>query len=120
MSALGEFPAKRWCLPSQTFQARSDARCAESARHGIIPGNDGIAVGMYVQISGTEGYGLQIREAPGVGSQPKFLAMDAEVFLVIDGPKDQDGYTWWLLKAPYDETRTGWAASKYLQAIIEN
>lgn len=78
---------------------------------------EGIAVGMYVQITGTDGAGLQIREAPGVGNTPRFLGMDAEVFLVVDGPTEQDGYTWWLLKAPYDDSRTGWAASRYLQAI---
>lgn len=80
---------------------------------------EGIAIGMYVQIAGTDGDGLQIREAPGVGSQPRFLGMDAEVFLVIDGPRDQDGYTWWMLKAPYDEMRNGWAASRFLQAIAQ-
>jgi hypothetical protein len=43
--------------------------------------------------------------------------MDSEVFMVKDGPKDADGFTWWFLEAPYDPQRSGWAASNYLQVI---
>lgn len=77
----------------------------------------GIAVGMFVQISGTEGEGLRLRSGPGIGNSPRFLGMDAEVFEVRDGPKVADGYTWWYLVAPYDETRSGWAAANYLAVV---
>ena len=78
---------------------------------------DGIAVGMYVQITGTGGDGLKMRSAPGVSSDTIFLGMESEVYRVKDGPKQVDGYTWWYLEAPYDSTRTGWAASKYLTIV---
>ncbi len=78
---------------------------------------DGIALGMYVQISGTGGDGLKMRSAPGMESDTLFLGMEAEVYQVKDGPKDADGYTWWYLEAPYDQTRKGWAASKYLTIV---
>ena len=77
----------------------------------------GIAVGMYVQISGTGGEGLRLRSGPGVKFTPLFLGMEAEVYLIKDGPKDADGYTWWFLVAPYDQNRKGWAASKYLTIV---
>jgi hypothetical protein len=43
--------------------------------------------------------------------------MEAEVFLVKDGPKQSDGFTWWFLEAPYDPDRSGWAASSYLVMV---
>ena len=78
---------------------------------------DGIAMGMYVQISGTGGDGLKMRAGPGMQSDTLFLGMESEVYLVKDGPKESDGYIWWYLEAPYDQTRKGWAASKYLTIV---
>ena len=77
----------------------------------------GIAIGNYVQITGTEGQGLRIRAEPGLDGAFQFLAYDSEVFLVKEGPREVDGYTWWHLVAPYDETRTGWAAADFLTYI---
>jgi hypothetical protein len=76
-----------------------------------------IAVGGYVQIAGTDGEGLRLRAAPGLGSDPLFMGFDAEVFEVRDGPQEADGYTWWYLVAPYDESRAGWAAANYLTYV---
>jgi hypothetical protein len=79
----------------------------------------GIAIGNYVQITGTEGQGLRIRADPGLGGEFQFLAYDAEVFVVQEGPREVDGYVWWYLVAPYDETRVGWAAADFLTYIPE-
>jgi len=76
-----------------------------------------IAVGVYVQITGTGGDGLRLRSAPGLTSELLFLGEDAEVFLVRDGPQEANGYTWWYLVAPYDESRAGWAASNFLTVV---
>lgn len=78
-----------------------------------------IGIGAYVQVIGTEGAGLRMRTQPGLSGAINFSAMDSEVFLVIDGPVDADGYTWWHLEAPYDQTRNGWSASDFLTPIIE-
>lgn len=77
----------------------------------------GIAVGNYVQITGTEGQGLRIRKAPGLDGEFEFLAYDSEVFTIQDGPRDVDGYVWWYLVAPYDDTRVGWAAADFLTYV---
>ena len=79
----------------------------------------GIAIGNYVQITGTEGQGLRIRAEPGLGGEFQFLAYDSEVFVVQDGPREVDGYVWWYLVAPYDDTRVGWAAADFLTYIPE-
>jgi hypothetical protein len=78
---------------------------------------DGISVGSYVQISGTEGDGLRMRSAPSITSTQVFLAQESELFLVKDGPKMADDYTWWYLVAPYDQARSGWAVSRYLNVV---
>jgi hypothetical protein len=78
---------------------------------------NGIAVGMFVQISGTEDAGLRLRMAPGTASEVQFVALEGEVFEVTAGPDDQDGYTWWHLVSPYDGNRSGWAASSYMVVI---
>jgi hypothetical protein len=79
----------------------------------------GIAIGNYVQITGTEGQGLRIRAEPGLGGEFQFLAFDSEVFVIQDGPREVDGYVWWYLVAPYDESRVGWAAADFLTYIPE-
>jgi hypothetical protein len=82
-----------------------------------IPGT--IGVGAFVQIAGTGGDGLRLRTGPGLENEVGFLGLESEVFSVVDGPEESDGYTWWLLEAPYDEgqKRRGWAVSNYLQSI---
>ena len=76
-----------------------------------------VGIGAYVQISGTEGEGLRIRSAPGLTGDTVFFGGESEVFVVRDGPQTADGYTWWYLVAPYDETRAGWAAADFLVIV---
>ena len=81
-----------------------------------LPAN-AIVVGGYVQITGTDGDGLRLRSAPGLTSEQLFLGEDAEVFQVRDGPQEANGYIWWYLVAPYDESRSGWAAANFLSVV---
>ncbi|MBI9035114.1 MAG: hypothetical protein JEZ03_11645 [Bacteroidales bacterium] len=74
-------------------------------------------LGSVVQISGTNGAGLNVRSIPGKGNEINFLALDAEVFNIIDGPTEFEEYIWWKLEAPYDSTRTGWAVQDYLSLV---
>jgi hypothetical protein len=76
-----------------------------------------IAIGAYVQVTDTGGEGLRLRSEPGLGGQVLLLASEAEVFQVTDGPREADGFTWWYLVGPFDETRKGWAVSNYLMVV---
>jgi hypothetical protein len=76
-----------------------------------------ISIGTYVQISGTQGQGLRIRSQPGLNGKQMFLGFDTEVYTVVDGPRELDGYIWYSLAAINDQTRTGWAASNFLTVI---
>jgi hypothetical protein len=84
------------------------------------PGQGGnIAIGNYVQVSGTGGEGLRLHQSAGLASDVRYIAIESEVFVVKDGPVEADGYTWWLLQDPYSENATGWGAANYL-AIVQN
>ena len=78
---------------------------------------NGFGRGKYVQISGTGGVGLRIREGAGTSFNTNFLANESEVFKIIGGPIDADGITWYQLVAPYDDARQGWASAEYLVLI---
>ncbi len=79
----------------------------------ILP-DGAIGINVYVKVTGTEGLGLRMRAGAGTGAEVNFLAMDDEVFKVVGGPEVSDGYTWWQLEAPLDQSRSGWAAENYL------
>lgn len=74
-----------------------------------------ISVGAYVQVVGTEGDGLRLRDQPGLSGQVLMLGSESEVFRVEQGPQEVDGYTWWYLVGPFDASRRGWAVANYLQ-----
>ncbi len=74
-------------------------------------------MGAYVQITGTAGAGLRFRETPGLQAPVLLLGAEAEVFRVEEGPQEADGYVWWYLVGPYDETRRGWAVANYLETV---
>ena len=80
----------------------------------LLPGEMG--VGSYVQVINT-GVGLNIRSQPTTSGDVEFLGYDSEVFIVRDGPVEADGFTWWYLVTPVDETRAGWAAATYLEVV---
>jgi hypothetical protein len=100
-ATLTSMPIEEPTLPANTSATPTD------------PGN-AIQVGINVRVSGTGGDGLRVRNNPGIGGNPLFLAAENEVMVVKDGPQSNDGITWWLIGAPYDESRQGWAAANYL------
>ena len=115
-SPVGFAPAYLTVIPASTVTS-SAPPTATIDPFAPSPTPTGLAVGNYAQISGTEGQGLRIRAKPGLDGEFVFLGYDSEVFIIKDGPQTVDGYTWWYLAAPYDETRAGWAAADFLTFI---
>jgi hypothetical protein len=76
-----------------------------------------IAIGRYVQVTGTEGVGISLREQPDVNSARLGIGYDGEVFGILDGPRQVGGYTWWLVHDPNDTERRGWAVGNYLEPV---
>jgi hypothetical protein len=75
---------------------------------------DGIQVGSLVEITGTEGDGLRLREEPSLDGRITFLGLENEVFEVREGPRQVDGYEWWYLSNPYNREKEGWAVANYI------
>jgi len=82
----------------------------------ITPGGE-LVIGAYVQVAGTGGDGLRLRDQPGLNGKILLVASEAEVFEVDDGPIEMDGYTWWHLKGPFDPARQGWAVASFLGIV---
>jgi len=115
-SDVGFVPANLTVIPAPTVTSNAPPTPTIDP-FAPTPAPTGIAIGNYVQITGTDGEGLRIRSEPGLNGTPVFLGFDSEVFLLQDGPREVDGYVWWYLVAPYDSTRVGWAAADFLTYI---
>jgi hypothetical protein len=76
----------------------------------------GIQVGVNVQISGTGGDGLRLRQDPSLNGEIVYLGLEGEIFTVKGGPEQNDGYIWWELEAPLNPSRQGWAVANFLEA----
>jgi hypothetical protein len=79
-----------------------------------------VQVGQLVQINGTGVDGLRLRASPGLQAKILFVAIEAEVFEVRDGPREVDGYVWWYLASPYQQDYEGWAVANYLALTQQN
>jgi hypothetical protein len=75
----------------------------------------GLGIGSLVEVTGTEGDGLRLREDPSLDAKIAFLGLENEVFEVKEGPMTNDGYEWWYLTNPYNEEKEGWAVANYLR-----
>ena len=108
--------------PTQTALAPKEtstpAATPTSSQREPPPSVD-IAINDYVQVSGTGGDGLRLHKTAGVSGEVRYIAIEAEVFLVKDGPIEADGYIWWLLQDPYTENQAGWGVGNYL-VVVQN
>jgi uncharacterized protein YraI len=76
-----------------------------------------IGVGAQVRVSGTGADGLSFRSGPGTNYARLMTVHDGEVFTVLEGPEEANGYRWWRLE---DEGGTvGWGADAWLEATGE-
>jgi hypothetical protein len=71
-----------------------------------------IEPGAMVVVTGTGGAGLRVREQPTTYAKILVTAREGTVLIVLEGPRDSDGYVWWRLRTP--DGIEGWAAATYL------
>jgi hypothetical protein len=83
----------------------------------LSPTPDTIGVGKQVIVVDAEDTGLNVRSGPGLNNEVRFIADNGDTFAVIGGPSQADSLAWWQVQDPADTSRTGWAASSYLQVI---
>jgi hypothetical protein len=101
-------------LPTETLIPTATAE--PTAASTSPPSQTGFQIGQLVEITGTEGDGLRLRQSAGLGADILLVALENEVFEVNDGPVEQDGYVWWFLINPYDSSKRGWGVSNYLRS----
>ena len=78
----------------------------------VPPGQ--LGQGIRAQVTGTGSAGLSLREDASTGAERIDVATEGEMLLIIGGPQEADGYTWWLLRDEDDPEREGWGAAAYL------
>lgn len=80
---------------------------------GTLP----IAIGCTVEVFGTEGFGVAVRQGPGRTYSFFYVAQDGQIFQVLEGPQEADGYRWWKVIDPQDSNNEGWVAQDFIQPI---
>jgi hypothetical protein len=76
-----------------------------------------IAIGRYVRVAGTGGYGLSLRSGPGESYTRVDVALEGEVFIVVDGPTVSGGSEWWQIRGYENEEREWWAVGNFLEPV---
>ena len=76
-----------------------------------------ISIGRYVQVTGTGGYGLSLRDGPGESYARMDVALEGEIFIVVEGPTPSGGSEWWKIRDPDNELREWWAIGNFLEPI---
>jgi hypothetical protein len=71
-----------------------------------------IAPGATVVVQGTLGAGLNLREQPSTYSKVVANAKEGASLVVLDGPREADGYVWWKLQTAAG--KEGWGAANWL------
>lgn len=76
-----------------------------------------VAIGRYVQVTGTGGYGLSLRSGPGETYTRMGVALEGEIFIVVDGPTPAEGSEWWKIRDPGNVEREWWAIGNFLEPV---
>jgi hypothetical protein len=103
--------------PTATIPPPTATTVPDATETPTIVTDTEIKIGSLVQIFGTGGEGLNLRTDPSTSAGIQFLGYDLELFEVVDGPIQAEGYWWWFLQTPVEHTRSGWAVENYLEII---
>jgi hypothetical protein len=95
----------------------TEAQPEEQPSEATPTASPAIAIGGYVEVTGTGAYGLSLREGPGANYARMDVAPEGEVFIVVEGPQTAGGSPWWRIRDPDNEERSWWAIGNYLQPV---
>jgi hypothetical protein len=76
-----------------------------------------VAIGRYVKVVGTGGYGLSLRAGPGENYTRMDVALEGEVFIVVDGPTVSGDSEWWKVQDRENLEREWWAVGNFLEPV---
>ena len=76
-----------------------------------------VAIGRYVRVVGTGGYGLSLRAGAGENYTRMDVAQEGETFIVVDGPTVSGGSEWWKIQDRENVEREWWAVGNFLEPV---
>lgn len=76
-------------------------------------------IGARVRVVGVEATKLNVRAAPGLSGDLVFMAEEGDLFAIVGGPQNADGYEWWKLQRIDDPSRVGWAVRNFLTGAAQ-
>ena len=71
-----------------------------------------LGIGSQAKVSGTGGFGVNMREGSGVTFAIVETVLDDTILEIIEGPVDGDGYTWWRVRI--EDGREGWTVQDFM------
>jgi hypothetical protein len=77
----------------------------------------GVHLGILVEVVGTGGGGLRLRDAANLAGGVRSLSLENEVLRVDDGPVEADGHIWWFLVNPFSPDKQGWGVADFLRPL---
>lgn len=72
-----------------------------------------ITVEYYVTVVNTDGIGVSVRGGPSTANVRVEIAAEGSVLLVVGGPVEGDGFTWWQVELAGGTL--GWVAGNFLE-----
>jgi hypothetical protein len=77
-----------------------------------LSGSGVLQQGSFVEVSGTDEFGLSYRLGPGSDYLRLRIVPEGEVMKVVGGPEQAESHTWWRLQDQYGNI--GWASETWL------
>lgn len=108
-------------IPTFTAGPTATALSAEPAQTATsepATAPEEIAVDVTVEVADTGGDGLNMRSGPGLNFDPVELLPEGTQLVVLDGPEEVDGYTWWRVRKASDETE-GWVVAQFVRPVAQ-
>lgn len=102
-------------ISGQNAPANLDLQGPTLAPVQLSPTPAAVQIGSTVIVEGVDANTLNVRSIASLTeSSILFRAEEGEIFTVIEGPEQSDGFTWWQIQDPADVNRIGWAVSNFL------
>ncbi len=74
-----------------------------------------LAIGARIEVAGTGASQLRVRQLPGTDTITLKIVPDGTRMIIVDGPEEASGYTWW--KVDDEAGMVGWAVADFLSPV---
>lgn len=120
VTSTATLPPRPTDLPTPTFTITHPAPTVGATRR-VTPTppspTPGLGPGITAQVGDTGGLGLIMHTDPGLNTAVIRVLQDGERVVIIAGPQQADGMTWWQVRDANGQE--GWVAASFLQQVIE-